>query len=61
MNRISIAFGFCTLLFACPRVEGQQSENDIANRKAERRVGDPAGDRTTFGSVKTIASVGTLT
>ena len=42
MQRICFAFGLCGLLFAFPRLDGQQTEKVAGNRQAEQSGGDPA-------------------
>jgi len=52
MHRIYVAFGLCGLLFACPRLDGQQNEKDAGNRPAGRSGGDPARGKTVSGTDK---------
>ena len=52
MHRIYVAFGLCGLLFACPRLDGQQDKKDAGNRPAGRSGGDPARGKTVSGTDK---------
>ena len=52
MHRICFAFGLCGLLFAFPRLDGQQTEKDAGNRQAGQSGGDPARPKTVAGAGK---------
>src|SRR5690349_3925900 len=55
MHRICFSFGLCGLLFACPQLDGQQTEKDTGNRQAGRSGGHPARGETVSGADQAFA------
>jgi TolB protein len=52
MHRIFVAFSLCSLLYACPRLDGRQNEKEAGNRQVGRHGGDREQGKTGSGTAK---------